>query len=165
MEDNLDALLNRALAEHNLVAVPEDLEERVLRKMLGFADRRRSRLTVGICAAVIAAKLFLVTDTRPTRISVFSPVLVESSLIMPVLLRPPVLSVESVRPARHAIPKQQTFPAPVSLSSEERLLASFAQNYPEQARAAFAHLEQADQFMKIDPIIIPPIEVTPGGTL
>ncbi len=159
--DELDGLINEALAGYASAAPLGGLEERVLRRIeLASARRRRvwwwavPAMAALVVAGVVAPGLL----QRPVEPIPIARALAPAGPAAELLERrvPRVVKTTPVRRQR-ALPKEELFPMPSRMTREERLLVAWAGRAPEELRQAFEDLQRRTD----EPIAIPPIEITP----
>ncbi len=153
MRDELDSLIDGALAEYSNVEPLAGLEERVLARV---RRARPSRLWWWL-AVPVAAAVATVVMLRPAP-EIAPPVV--ASVVPPA---PPVMAPTRARPrvvkrARPAeLPKRNVFPTITPLTAEERLLVELAQSHPDELKAPALPEE-----IEIKPIEIAPLSVDGG---
>jgi len=166
--DELDRLLDEALASYSLREPSLGYERRVLRRVQMASRTPRNdwwRWTIAV-PALAAILLLAVTHRTATQPPVAAPpIAVAAKLPATTLLpsgaqaSPPrvhqvAYRVKSV-PSR--LPKREVFGLPAPLSREERALLEMATRFPAQAREILIDdVERRNQ-----PIQIPKIEITP----
>lgn len=150
MKDELDQLLDEALASYSLEEPRAGLPARVMARI--STDRAPSRggwwlLAVAAAAILcIAIALSVRTQSVPVRPA---PVVV----VTHPEIHPPVV-VARRKPAKR-LPRRDRFPSPAPLTEEERSLMAFAQLAPEVAR----QLAEPDKPLEVQAITIRPIEI------
>jgi hypothetical protein len=162
--DELDRVIDGALARYSGAEPLAGLEERVLNRVRVVETGRRWRLAWAF--ALVAAVVVVAVVMRTPR----QPVLKSNGLarvIAPAPVRPaPAVEKERVvakRPVRakarrqRVLPKQEQFPAPAPMTAEERALVAFVGQHPAEARQVFAELQKSDEPIEIQPIQIPPL--------
>jgi hypothetical protein len=168
--DELDEIIDGALAGYSSADPMEGLEDRVLRRVhaAGAARRGPWRLRLWFALPALAALLLAgITlriewkpqsrTTKPTpTVAGFKP----PSLPPPrPQLRPaPPLRVAKPHHRIRTLPKQEYFPAPAPITNEERALVAWVGRAPIEAQQAFADLQKrSDEPVDIQPIQIPPL--------
>lgn len=163
--DELDRLLDSALAEYARAPERPGLTERVLRRVRDDAARRGWRrwlpwawglpaLAAGTVAVVV---LWMPRDPGP-------PASVQLARI-----EPPALAVAArvpVPPARPRVaatapPRRRVFPTPSPLTLEERALYALATEHSDQLASYADDLRHSTDPVRIEPISIEPL--THGG--
>ena len=168
--DTLDSMLDDALACYSGAEPLAGLEERVLHRVRA-SELTRRRPFRWVCAFALAAALVLVAIVMKTpRYATPKPGEIARTEIPP--LAGPAANVEQPRiasqqrhsrvaarraPSPSSLPKQEHFPAPAPLTSEERALRSFVERDPAEAQQVFAQLRKRTN----DPIEIQPIQIAP----
>ncbi len=160
MEDKFDRFIDEALADYTRVPVPSGLEARVVRNVQRSRTRRKSFVGVGALSALAASVLLVVAPEEPERIKTQPR---SSSLIVPVPVYVAPLDLRAGRlhrGARHLMVKQNVFPGPSALTSEERALIALVKRDPSEASRLFKEMSNpADEPLRIEPIrIVPPGE-------
>jgi hypothetical protein len=150
MKDELDQLLDEALASYSLEEPRAGLSARVMARIR--TERAPSGggwwlLAVAAAAIVcIAIALSVRTQSVPVR-----PTTV--AVVTHPEIHPPVVAARR-KPAKR-LPRRDKFPSPAPLTEEERSLISFAQLAPEVAR----QLAEPAKPLEVQPITIQPIEI------
>jgi hypothetical protein len=161
MRDELDRLIDDAVASYSDVEPRLGLEARVLNRMHVLRARRRIfawGMGLAVAASVVVVGIVIRTEQRPT--SKPAEVARVTRAEEPT---PTTRPVAKVRPAKRArrpqfLPKLEQFPAPTPLTAEERALIAFAQLHPRDAEM-FAELQkQADEPVEIERIRIAPLQ-------
>jgi hypothetical protein len=157
----LDRTIDSALAAYSDAEPLAGLEERVLyRVQAAEAGRRR---VLGWAVALVAAASVVMAV-----IVVRAPRHLESKIYivgLPAVARPvPAAEKPRVAPKQRAkshrlrprpLPKQNQFPAPTPITTEERAVLAFAELSPKDAEDAFR--KRSDEPIEIQPIQIPPL--------
>jgi hypothetical protein len=152
MRDELDSLIDGALAEYSKVEPLAGLEERVLARV---RRPRRSRRWWWLAVPVAAVVVLLL---RPAP-EVAPPVVA--------LVAPPAPPVVAPSPARHRVvrrarpaelPKRNVFPTITPLTAEERLLIHVASTHPEELASPATPAGE----IEIKPIEIAPLDMNGG---
>lgn len=190
---DLDRLIDAALGAY--AGADSGLEQRVLKRVAAervYAPRfGRVIWAAALAAAACLLLIFILLHARPgpapqsnaRNTPTLRPAPAETAgpretaSVAPQPTQRPSRSPQRVRPEHApgrlmaaALPKQQFFPAPRPLSSQERALVNFATQAPAPARDSFvAALQQADApiaiaDLHIAPIQIPPLEPPQPGT-
>jgi hypothetical protein len=150
MKDELDQLLDEALACYSLEEPRAGLSARVMARVRAEGSRSRGGwwlLAVATAAvACMAIALTMRTQSVPVKLT---PVVVETHAQM----HPRVVAASHAPPRR--IARRDRFPSPAPLTREERSLLAFAQLAPEVAR----QLAEPDKPLEVQPITIQPIEI------
>lgn len=159
-DEQLDRMLDEALASYSSKGPRPGLEDRVLAHVRAEAGRRRIPRWVFALPALAAAMVMIAIFSRPAP----QPPPLPVPLVKQAFARAPETPAAKaarratpVRAAKRVLPKRQVFPTPVPLTNEERALLVFAQRYPEQARALFTPPPEP----KIEPIRIEEIRIEP----
>jgi hypothetical protein len=167
--EELDKLIDTALAGYSSTEPKEGLEGRILRRVeaAGPARWRGWGFRFAVAGQAVAALLLAAFAVR-----MWQPEAAPMPQAPPAALKPPVTLVRSpqatpsktmsatrrhrVRP--RGLPKDERFPAPAPLTPEEHALLAWARRAPIEAREAFAALRaQVEDPVTIAPIQIPPI--------
>ena len=166
-EDELDQLIDAALAGYSSTEPAPGLEARVLRRIHAKAPALwrvwQFRFPAAISAvaalllAFVAVRMWRQDAAPPPRFGVLRHTIMAPS--------PPATSSRKVRGVRRhralpkELPKNEQFPAPAPLTPEERALLAWARRAPAQAQEAFAAFRaQTEAPLTIAPIEIPPIQ-------
>jgi hypothetical protein len=162
MEDDLDKLIDGALAGYSNVEPLAGLEGRVLGKVrVVEAARKRRRLwalAIPALAALVLIAFFVRKPQQPV------PVAKVMAPPAPVVLAPPAPPVVVAQTPRQVVkvrkpapspelPKRPMFPTPSALTQDERLLLSLAESHPEALPGPLP----AD--IDIKPIQIAPLDI------
>ena len=155
MDDNeLEHVLDRALASRTAVELPAGIEKRVMRRIVRARIRRFLMITVPApvlaCAAMLAIRL--------------APDPVEPPALVRVVPGAPPVQVENYRrPEPHRAQvrpqplKPRQFPTPSPVTPQERALLALVASNPQQVVHQFADLRRRmDQ-----PLVVTPLEMTP----
>lgn len=169
--DELDRMIDGALASYSGAEPLAGLEERVLNRVrVAEAERPRLRLwrwvLVGsVLAALVVVAIVLRTQRNPApktndiaRVETLAP-----------LVQTPAREAPRVAPTRRGVgkvfqpkrlPKLEQFPAPAPLTAEERALLAFVERSPKDAQQAFADLQKrTNERIEIEAIQIPPLQI------
>jgi hypothetical protein len=158
MHDELDNLIDGALAQYSSAEPLAGIEQRVLDRIrLAEARRRRWRWALVLAAPTLAATLLLILAPKPKTVpvAVVAPKPAPIILPTPPVAPPPapaprrVVRVRRPVPAPEA-PKRDLFPTLSPLTGEERLLVQLAQASPQLLLAR-----------PVDEIEIKPIQIAP----
>ena len=178
--DELDDMIDGALAGYSSADPMEGLEDRVLHRVhqAGAARRRPWPYRLGLALPTLAAMLVAAItfrmgwnpQSRATNTTRSVAVLrLPSPTTKPQLRPAPALRAakpkrsgrtrqEHIVPAS-SLPKEEFFPSPVPITNEERALAAWVGRAPLEAQQAFAALrKQVDGPIAILPIQIPPLQ-------
>ncbi len=164
--DELDEVIDRALAGYSAAAPLEGLEERVLARARRAGRPRRWPWVYGLgfALAAAAAAVIVVIAWWPAPVAPPKPRPAESARNL--VVNPPVAGggvrrvaqrKSRVRRAARPLPKQEVFPAPAPMTEEERTLAAWVRRAPNEARGIFADLDKRSR----DPVAIQAIEIAP----
>jgi hypothetical protein len=176
--DKLDILIDGALSGYSSARPMEGLEQRVLRRISLTGARRRRVWFVrfGLAAPALAALLLAAivmwwnprskpVRTRPARSEPNVAVLNPPAAVTPAPELPakkPKLrntALQEQRARYKTLPKEERFPAPVSMTAEEQALFAWARQAPAEVRQAFVDLRaRSDEPVAIHPIQIPPLQ-------
>jgi hypothetical protein len=157
MQDDLDSLIDRALAGYSAVEPLTGIEGRVIeRARIERAARRRKRVwwMAALAAPGLAAMVFVVPMQRPA-----PPPAPVARIAAPVVVRSPAPKATEAkqrvrpRPVVRQLPKRDQFPTYTPLTREERMLLSLAASNPEAWPAPLAGE------IEIKPIEIAPLQV------
>jgi hypothetical protein len=176
--DELDDVIDGALAGYSSAEPLDGLEDRVLRRVRATGATRRSpwfyRVAIPALAAVLFACIALRTEwksqSRTTSATQRAAVSEPSSLASAPQPSPaPATRVvepkpgigtgqKPIAPAR-PLPKEEFFPARMPITDEERALVAWVRRAPAEAAQAFADLEKRSaEPISIQPIQIPPLQ-------
>jgi anti-sigma factor RsiW len=180
--DELDKLLDEALATYSSEEPRPGLEQRVLRHVRAAGPRRVSWWRWAIAIPVFAALMLLAVTHLVKSPAVAQRVkpqpaiaaqnlastrqpartVVASGKPQSVPTRRPHHIVASPVVARRELSKGGVFPLPVPLSAQERALLDLVTRFPDQAREVLIEANQrSSQPIEIPRIEIPPL---PGGS-
>ncbi|MEN6536924.1 MAG: hypothetical protein ABFD89_24940 [Bryobacteraceae bacterium] len=181
--DELDELIDSALARYSSAEPLDGLEDRVLRRVQGAQRARHSpwryRLAyaIPVFAVVLIAgvALWMGWDEQPRARDVARNVAVPApSGAAQGPRASPTLPVREARP-RHAttkprrtvpaksLPKEECFPSPAPLTAEERALVAWVSRAPTEAAQAFGDMQKRSiEPIKIEPIQMPPLQMNGG---
>jgi hypothetical protein len=162
--DELDSMLDDALACYAGAAPLAGLEERVLHRVhASDVTRRRpirSAVAFALAAALVLVAIVMKTPRNPApkprdtaRAEI--PAIVEQPRITSQHRRSRVAARRAPSPS--PLRKQEQFPTPAALTAEEQVLRSFVERDPAQAQQVFAQLRKRTN----DPIEIQPIRIAP----
>jgi hypothetical protein len=165
--DQLDSMLDDALAGYSGAEPLAGLEDRTLHRVRAMEATRRRPLRWAF--AFVAAALVLVAIVmRPTRNAPKPTDVARAEVPAPAR---PAARVEEPRVARKhrsgrsaarasaPLPKLEQFPAPAPLTAEEQSLRSFVERDPVAAQQLFAQLrKQINEPIQIQPIQIAPLQ-------
>jgi len=171
-QEELDNLIDAALAAYSSTEPPPSLEARILRRVhtAGPAQWRIWQFQFAVVVSAVAALLLAAVAVRMWRQDATPPPLAPSAIAA---LTPPVITARSrqaiaskpasaMRPHRirpKGLPKGEQFPAPAPLTPEENALIAWARRAPAEARDTLAALRaQAENPVAIAPIQIPPMQ-------
>jgi hypothetical protein len=166
MRDDLDQIIDRALAGYSGAEPLAGLEQRVLNRVRAEerARKRRWRWALAISVPALAAILVavLVREPEPALVAKFVPAPVRVSA--PPSPARPAVAVQKAPlrrpkprqvPAR-VLPKKDMFPTVSPLSSQERLLVGMAESHPNEL------LTRPVEEIEIKPIQIAPLQIDGG---
>jgi len=164
--DELDRLLEEGLAAYSSEAPRVGLEGRVLARVR--ADGRRFRgwwWTIWVPALAAAIWIAMVIANRPRVGLEFKEVPIARQVPVMPRIAPPRMPEVAVRRqvqreapiVKAALPKQEQFPVPDTLSPGERALMQLAERFPDTARDATTPMEPREAA----PIEIPLLEIAP----
>jgi hypothetical protein len=163
-DGELDRTIDSALAAYSEVEPLTGLEERVLyRVRLAEAGRRRVfgwALVIAVAASVVIAAVVLWAPrhSEPKTYVVGIPAVT--------WLPAPVAETPRIAPKRRAkshalrkkpLPKEEQFPAPTPITTEERALLAFVGQHPDDAQQLLPQLQKRSE----EPIDIQPIQILP----
>jgi hypothetical protein len=162
MQDDLDKLIDGALAGYSSAEPLAGLEGRVLGRVRAVeAARKRRRLwaaAIPALAAVVLIAFFVRKPQQPVRVVKMGvpPAPVVSAPPAPTVVvaqtPPKAVKIRKAAPSRE-LPKRPMFPTPSALTRDERLLLSLAQSHPEALPAPLpAEID-------IKPIQIAPLDI------
>jgi len=183
--NELDQLLDDALAEYREAEPLAGLEDRVFQRLQWQTARQRrlwwrwSAIAAAAAALVMAAWIGLGHRTRPEvapRLAAGNAAPVEppqpsgtlksgQPVAKPVAVAKPVSHIASVHsPAKlvadNPVPKAESFPSPAPLKAEERTLLALAKTHPE----LLTKDSDADKEIVINPINIKPLADETGSS-
>ena len=167
--DELDRMIDGALASYSGAEPLAGLEERVLNRVrVAEAERPRLRLWRWVLAgsvltALVVVAIVLRTQRNPApetndiaRVEAHVPL-----VAAPAREAPRVAAKRRGRigkaPQPKRLPKLEQFPAPAPLTAEERALLAFVERSPNEARQVFADLQKRTN----EPIEIEAIQIQP----
>ena len=155
MQDNeLDRILDGALSGYSDATPLAGLEQRVLNR-IGIAERNRRwshYFQVAVVLAALSSLVFVALSLRTPKTA--PPVIAAVERPIPAVRQwqPVHAPVRTKRPPRrNVLPKQDQFPSPAPMTSEERSLLALVKRAPEMAQNASAEIE-------IPPIHVPPLQ-------
>lgn len=159
MADELDKLIDAALAGYSTAEPLEGLEGRIVRRVRAAEADRKRRPAWGVAIPAMAAAMLLVWALRPPKPAVPAaevvkqpPARVEIAPAPKIVAVAPRVRQRTVR-ARKELPKRNVFPASAPLTTEERLLVQLARSHPE------ALAGQVSGEIEIKPIEIAPLQI------
>lgn len=163
MRDDLDNLIDGALAEYSAAEPLAGLEQRVLNRVQSERPARKPRWwwAVAFVASVLAAVAIGVLARKPEALPIAAvappPVVVApvSAAVVPSATRRRPPKPRRAAGAR-ALPKRGVFPTLSPLSREERLLVQLAESSPQLL------LAQPVDEIQIKPIEIAPLQIDGG---
>jgi len=168
--DELDRLLDEALASYSNEEPRPGLEQRVLGRVRAAGTSRRfAWLRWAVAIPVFSLLVLAITHrSKPQAASVdrnLASAKPPATAVAPPagLRRAAVRRARVRRPevARSPLPKRAVFPLPAPLSPEERALVDLVTRFPDQARQVLVEASQrTSQPIEIPRIEIPPL---PGG--
>jgi hypothetical protein len=156
--DELDRWIDGALAGYSGAEPLAGLEERVLNRVRAVEAGRRGRIMRALALAAVAAVVMaVIAERRPQAPAPKHDAI--ASVVTPAAVRHAAAvegrRVEPKRPRQRFLPKQDQFPAPAPITSEERELVAFVEQHPAEAQQVFAELEKSGEPIEIQPIQIP----------
>ncbi len=159
--DELDRLIDGALASYSTAEPLAGLEARVLNRVHVTQPRRRLlawALAFAVAASVVVSGIVVRTERH---VVVPKPM---TAKVTPAPAPPapmkPVARVRRVARSRHpgVLPKLEQFPSPAPLTAQERALVALARQDPEEL-GKFAEMErQSEAPLEIQPIQIAPLQ-------
>jgi hypothetical protein len=162
MHDDLDTLIDGALAAYSTAEPLAGLDQRVLERVrvAEAARRRRWRWGFVLAAPALGATVLMILaprpEAQPVRVAIVQPK--PAPVALPTL--PPASPrpvVKARRPApKPELPKRNLFPTVSPLTDEERLLVGLAQSNP-----GFLPPKPVEE-IEIKPIEIAPLQVDGG---
>lgn len=160
--DTLDSMLDGALACYSGAEPLTGLEERVLQRVRASDVPRRRPVGWAVAFALAAALVLVAIVMKTPRYATPKRGEIARTEASAKLEQPRIVSKErsirlTARRAPSSLPKQQQFPAPAPLTTEERALRSFVERDPAEAQQVFAQLRKRTN----DPIEIQPIQIAP----
>ncbi len=162
--DELDRLIDGALAGYSDAEALAGLEGRVLNRVRAARARRRRWFAWAAVAAVAASVVVVGIVVRVERRVVRKPVeMVQAKHAFPTAVaRMPRLIPKRVSVKRSGrpkpLPKLEQFPSPAPLTEQERALVALARQDPEEL-GKFAEMErQSEAPLEIQPIQIAPLQ-------
>ena len=158
--DELDRLIEGALAGYSDAEPLAGLEERVVNRVRAARARRRVvawAAAVAVAASVVVVGVVVRTERRvppkPAEVAGVTNVAPPAAVATP---EPRIRrAARSRRPK--ALPKLEQFPAPEPLTAEEKALLALVEHDPKEAQQVFTALSQSGD----GPIQIAPIEIAP----
>lgn len=167
-DDQLDSLIDRAISTYCEASARAGLEERVLNRIrtTDTAHRRftgaRWALALSMLMLVfVVMALRLLHSFGPKTLPVATSQLTSQPRFREISPEAPkiLVSTRSTHPRRRreSLPKQEQFPAPTPLSSEERLLLAFVKRDPVTTVRMFGELQKRAS----EPIEIEAVEIKP----
>lgn len=161
--DELDRLIDSALAGYSNAEPLAGLEARVLNRVRVTQARRRL-LVWGLALAVAASVVVvgIVKRTAPTTVPKSAEIVQAKPALPTAVTRlarvmPKRVSVKRSRRPK-PLPKLEQFPSPAPLTAEERALVALAQQDPEEL-GKFAEMERESEApLEIQPIQIAPLQ-------
>ena len=169
--DTLDSMLDDALACYSSAEPLAGLEERVLHGVRASDVTRRRPIGWAVAFALAAALVLMAIVMKTPRYAVTKPGEIARRETPPVagpaanVERPGIASQQrhsrvAARRAPSSLPKQEQFPAPAPLTTEERALRSFVERDPAEAQQVFAQLrKRTNEPIEIQPIQIAPLQI------
>ena len=168
--DELDRMIDGALASYSGVEPLAGLEERVLNRVrVAETERPRLRLWRWILAGSVLAALLVVaivlrTQRNPApktneiaRVEAHVPLAPAPAREAP-RVAPTRLRMIAKAPQPERLPKLEQFPAPAPLTAEERALVAFVGRDPKQAQQVFSDLQKhSNEPIEVGAIQIPPL--------
>jgi hypothetical protein len=167
--DDLDRMIDSALAGYSSAQPLAGLEERVLNRVRLSARRRVIAWAVAgaVVASVMVAAIFVRMPRAPApashdvaRLQTPGP-----SLPVPVKEEPRVapkhrrgrIATMRAEPPR-PLPKLEQFPSPMPITAEERALLAFVKHHPAEAKQFVAERQNGDKPIEIEPIEMAPLQ-------
>jgi hypothetical protein len=161
--DEPDRTIDSALAGYSGVEPLAGLEERVLHRVRGAEAGRRRVFgwAVALVAAALVVPVVVVRAPRHSESKTYTVGIPAVTRPVPAVETPRVAPKQRVKSHRlrpRTLPKQEQFPAPTPITTEERALLAFVGQHPADAQEAFAELQKrSDEPIEIQPIQIPPL--------
>jgi hypothetical protein len=159
--DELDRTIDSALAGYSDAEPLAGLEDRVLHRVrLAEAGRRRVlgwAVVIAVAASVVMAAI-VVWAPRHSESKIYIVGLPAVARPVPAAEKPRVAPKQRVKSHRlrpRPLLKQNQFPAPTPITTEERAVLAFAELSPKDAEDAFR--KRSDEPIEIQPIQIPPL--------
>lgn len=169
--DELDQMIDRALACYSGGEPLAGLEERVLHRVrAGEATSRRPLRWAFAFAAAAALVLLAIVLRMPrnpapktgdnARVEVPAPVRSMTAVEKPRFASKLRRGRIAARRALAPLPKEERFPVPAPLTPEEQALRSFVERHPAEAQQVFAQLQKrSNEPIQIEPIQIAPLQI------
>lgn len=167
-KDELDRVIDRALAGYSDAEPVAGLEQRVLSRVRRAEGARRRVLGwalafASVAAAALVVAVIVVRTTRHSDSKTYSVVVPAATRPAPPIEQPRVAPEHRTKPRAlrpRRLPKQQQFPAPSPLTVEERALLAFVGHDAAEAQQVFAGLrKRSDEPIEIPAIKIPPLQI------
>ena len=153
--DELDQLIDSAMAEYADAEPLAGLEERVLERVRLERAGKRSFWRWSIAVVAVAAALLVILVPRPQQVDVRrtarSAEVREGPPPAANHATPPRARPQTSRSPQHRMPKRDQFPTPAPLTAEERALLHLAR----------FHSDELQPTRELQPIEIAPIEIAP----
>ncbi len=160
-KDELDRVMDGALAGYSLAEPPAGFETRIVSRVL-MASRQRRRVGWALAAAAAAAILVVGIAVRMPRHPVSKIVAAHMETPRPIeetRPAPPRPRMKWHKPRARFLPKLDQFPTPEPLTAEERALLALVERDANQARQVLAGLQKrGDTLIEIQPIQIAPLD-------
>ena len=162
--DDWDRILDEGMASYvdaePLAGLPERISARIL------YERRTRRWMAFAVTAVATGAVIVLPLLRPSPIE--RPKHPQTPLVAATAISAPVNRIEPTPQAikchrAPAMVKQKMFPTPTGLTREERALVELITNDPTGSRQVFESLQKSGEEIKIQPIVITPLDVDGDG--
>jgi hypothetical protein len=168
--DDLDRMIDSALAGYSSAQPLAGLEERVLNRVRLSARRRV--IAWAVAGAVVASLVVAAIFVRMPRVP--ATAIHDTAAVETPAPPRPVLQESQVAPKRRwgraatkgaepprPLPKLEAFPVPTPLTAEERALLALVEHHPDEAMRLVAKRRESNKPIEIDPIQIAPIQINP----
>ena len=161
--DELDKILDTALASYSQEEPQPGLHDRVLSRIRAAGESRKfAWLPWAMAVPIFACILFLVVTLWSKRglapkASKPAPIIAKAVPAPPVPMETVRVAVRRQKPKRFRFPKREQFPTPTPLTAEERALLAFIARSPKQAQKLLADARRRNP----EPIQINEIHIEP----
>ena len=168
-DDELDKLIDQALADYTEPQFPVGLEQRVLNRVSAATLRRRFDFPKWAFAVPLLAALVVTAGIvwryrqpvpqPPTAVGMRPKAVPPANWAAKPQIAAPVKP--ALRRKHQSQPKQPTFPAPAPMTAEERALVAFIQTAPQQAHQVLSEMARSGmEPIGFEEIRIQPLENT-----